>query len=409
MKQIFFSGHRSFENHGCEAIIRSTVQRIRHFFPQTNFIVPSNNVDRDREFWPDHADYGVKLLDCLQPTPAMRILTQAKKYIPSLNQTYSPHLISSLARAHIDESDLVLAVGGDNYSDDYSLPFLPTTLDRYALSREKPVYLWGASVGPFDRRPQYERYIAWHLSRFAGVLVRERLSLAYCTDSLQLRNVRLVADPAFQLAPVPLPVGIEENLPPLEEAILVNVSPLILRRLGGQSGRFLGALAEGLADVAGATGSRLILLPHVMAYASSNRDSVALEALGSELDRLNQPWNFIRKPLNAAQIKQLISKSRALIAARTHATIAAMSQGVPVVSIGYSIKAVGINDAVFGHRDYVLDYRHLNRDGVASALSLAIDAGSYSEHEYVRSQRRLADDAVGLLNDHLVRERESVT
>lgn len=41
--------------------------------------------------------------------------------------------------------------------------------------------------------------------------------------------------------------------------------------------------------------------------------------------------------------------------ARTHATVAALSQKVPTTSIAYSIKAKGINHDLFGHTNFVLE------------------------------------------------------
>ena len=46
---------------------------------------------------------------------------------------------------------------------------------------------------------------------------------------------------------------------------------------------------------------------------------------------------------------------RFFIGARTHATIAAFSMGVPTISIAYSVKAKGINRDLFGDADVVLE------------------------------------------------------
>jgi colanic acid/amylovoran biosynthesis protein len=77
--------------------------------------------------------------------------------------------------------------------------------------------------------------------------------------------------------------------------------------------------------------------------------------------------------LNAPQTKQLIAGCRYFIGARTHATIAAMSSGVPTLSIAYSVKARGINLDLFGHERYVLDTRQLDANGLAAGLALLRD------------------------------------
>ena len=56
----------------------------------------------------------------------------------------------------------------------------------------------------------------------------------------------------------------------------------------------------------------------------------------------------------------MISKCRAFIGARTHATIAAYSSCVPTLVVGYSVKARGIARDLFGSEEhYVLPVQAL--------------------------------------------------
>lgn len=51
-----------------------------------------------------------------------------------------------------------------------------------------------------------------------------------------------------------------------------------------------------------------------------------------------------------------------MIAARTHASIAAYSQAVPTLVVGYSVKALGIATDLFGTSDnYVIPVQNLKR------------------------------------------------
>jgi colanic acid/amylovoran biosynthesis protein len=52
---------------------------------------------------------------------------------------------------YLDDAAAVLSVGGDNYSLDYGVPKLFTDLDDIVLEKKKPLAIWGASVGPFQR------------------------------------------------------------------------------------------------------------------------------------------------------------------------------------------------------------------------------------------------------------------
>ena len=67
-----------------------------------------------------------------------------------------------------------------------------------------------------------------------------------------------------------------------------------------------------------------------------------------ELTDLGNAVNIMPSEFNASQIKQVISQFHFFIGARTHATIAAFSSGVPTISIAYSVKAKGINKDLLG-------------------------------------------------------------
>jgi colanic acid/amylovoran biosynthesis protein len=71
---------------------------------------------------------------------------------------------------------------------------------------------------------------------------------------------------------------------------------------------------------------------------------------------------------NAVQTKYVISYLRFFIGARAHPVIAALSSGVPTVSIAYSVKACGINRDMFGNQEMVLQARNLSSTSLREAL-----------------------------------------
>jgi colanic acid/amylovoran biosynthesis protein len=58
--------------------------------------------------------------------------------------------------------------------------------------------------------------------------------------------------------------------------------------------------------------------------------------------------------LNAVQYKGFIARMRFFVGARTHATIAAYSNAVPTMVLGYSVKSKGIAKDLFGEEKLVL-------------------------------------------------------
>lgn len=391
MAKIFLSGHRDFGNRGCEAIVRSTVDIVRKAMPGAEFVVPSTHIERDRALWPEAETYGVAFRECLRQSVSMRVFGKARKRVEWLNHRYPPMGPPVEACRLIDECDAVLAVGGDNYSEDYSLPFLPLVLDRYAMDQGKPVVLWGASVGPFKGSEAYERFMAQHVQRYSRVHVRESHSEAYCRDVLGAQRVLRFADPAFALSS-----DAEYSLDVVQgEHIGVNISPVVLGKLGDKAEAFLEELMWALKTVQQRHALNVLLVPHVMAYAGPNDDRRSLRWLRERLEAHGVSNTEITDELNAAQLKTLIGGCRVFMGARTHSTIAAMSMGVPVISIGYSVKATGINELVFGDARYVMDYRRLQASALVERIEDALSTGGAALDVEARSQFREDAEAAG--------------
>ena len=116
----------------------------------------------------------------------------------------------------LDNAAALLAVGGDNLSFDYG--FFATLLFfsplHAAVRRGVPAIVWAASIGPFSKKPEWEKRFADLLRRVDLITVRETLTQDYLETIGVRDNVRRAADPAFLLpaSPVELPDDIERTL-----------------------------------------------------------------------------------------------------------------------------------------------------------------------------------------------------
>ena len=82
------------------------------------------------------------------------------------------------------------------------------------------------------------------------------------------------------------------------------------------------------------------------------------------------------------QLKGYILRCRFFIGARTHATIAAYSTGVPTLVLGYSVKSRGIAKDIFGtDKGYVLPIEKL-----------------YSAEDLLESYHHLKENEAGIKN-----------
>ncbi len=89
----------------------------------------------------------------------------------------------------------------------------------------------------------------------------------------------------------------------------------------------------------------MVLVPHVTWRSSDDR-----YPLGDIYREFRGDKRVLMLPggLNAPQTKGYISRCRFFVCARTHASIAAYSTGVPTLVLGYSVKARGIARDLFG-------------------------------------------------------------
>lgn len=354
--KFYLSGQRGFDNRGCEAIIRSTVDLVRKRFPGAEFVVPSDNLALDMAQWPDAAAEGVRFVPSRPPG---RILTQlwtrALDRFPFLAHGVVRMPMSRSLKADIASCDAVLSTGGDIYSLDYRAPARIATMDAIAMRLGKPVFLWCASVGPFDGSPALARSLFKHLSRFDRIFVREDLSLEYLRKN-GLRNVERTSDPAFHLkcsapANFALPaVGAGGR------RIGINLSP-IASAINRDSGLSLYVQIKDFIASAAGPEDQIVILPHVtpLAGEGKNDDGIPNWQLWDVLPKsMLERTIVVPSTLNATEYKWVISQLDMLVAARTHATIGAFSTGIPTISLAYSIKAVGLNRDVFGHDRFVI-------------------------------------------------------
>ena len=351
-------GNGSYQNRGCEAIVRGTLEILRREFgPDVRAQAGIYAVERlVKEQNAAETDAAVRSfsLDGLRPRWS-RVWweMQANKRLGTAFVAQHHPLVEPLAGACV-----ALEVGGDNYSINHhnGKPEIFMGMDRCIQKRRIPVVLWGASVGPFDADPVFAPRMFKHLRQLAGIFVRETESLEYLRAHGVSENVQLVADPAFVMNPVePPPAKIGLPLP--EGAIGINLSPMVAFYRGKNSATAdlneWQDICVGLVKAVAALKRPILLIPHVGSADPANDDFRLLQTLGQRVSgQVAVPVQVLPPGLSAAELKWIIGRCAIFAGARTHSTIAALSSGVPTLSIAYSLKARGINRDLYGNLDY---------------------------------------------------------
>jgi len=340
MKIMMFA-HGGSLNRGCEAIVRSSSKLIKEGMSNTSIMLASDR---------PHTDTDIHTVDVVFDGSrsslkkySLHWFVAALQYKLFGQDSYALGVIESNIINRIHETDVCLSIGGDNYC--YGETPNWYEIDRRIKNKGKKLVLWGCSIGEEDMS---EQKLA-DLKRFDLIIARE--SLTY--DNLLkhgLRNVKLSADPAFTMeqSKLPLPAGWREG-----NTIGINFSPLVWK-MNEQS---RDAVKELVSHIIDKTDMTIAFTPHVI-YDGNND----YEVLQQYYEEFKDTGRVVLLPdnLNATEYKGYIARMRMFIGARTHATIAAYSNLVPTMVLGYSVKSKGIAKDIFGEEKLVLGLEQLS-------------------------------------------------
>lgn len=357
MRYILFP-HGGSGNHGCEAIVRST-----KLILDGDLELYSNATSEDLK-------YGLQDV-CSIIKPALTAIHKDGTYVAAQLRRLilgQKDALDCLAFRNVLNAGrgaaAYLSIGGDNYC--YGMPRHIMLVNRHLKKQRVPMILWGCSIEPDSMRGE----LLEDLRLFDLIIARE--SLTY--DALKEHGISkavLCPDPAFVMKvgePI-LPDGFDEG-----NTVAINVSPMARSFASGKSELLIKNYERLIAWILRNTDMKVALLPHVVWSHNDDREALALLA-GRFAD---EPRVVEVVDQNAEQLKGVISKCSFLVAARTHASIAAYSTCVPTLVLGYSVKAKGIAKDLFGTYDgYVKPVQNLQtEDDITHAFEKLMDKES---------------------------------
>lgn len=342
MKKIYLYAHGGSGNHGCEAIVRSTVSLIEKIDFEKIILISSSpeedkfyGIDEICEVRKDVQPYSKFSFEFFKAYFALKI---KKDYIPLDKMGYRQ------AIADMQPGDIALSIGGDNYC----YADVKKYIMLHSLMKEKgaKTVLWGCSVEPSLLS---DKVIAEDLSKYDLITARETIS--YEALKTVNKNTVLVADTAFILDTVK---SNKENQ--FKDSVGINISPMIIGN-ESESGVALANYKNMIEWILSDTDLNIVLVPHVMWDGGDDR--IPCQLLYDHYKDSGRV--FIIEDCNCMELKGVISGCRFFVGARTHSTIAAYSSGIPTLVVGYSVKSRGIAKDLFGtYENYVLPVQSLN-------------------------------------------------
>ena len=343
-KKILIYGVSTYKNRGVEAIINSTLNQIDT--SKYDISIASYDLSYNTKFYKDK----VKYIDHYK----INNLTEEEKKLEEkyYNMPFDYHNFELLYQSDVvkemENADICISAGGDNYC--YPPCSWLYALDEKSHSLGKNTVLWGSSL--FEEIDDLE--LIENLNNFDVLVIRESLTLNAVKDIVDEDKIVFAKDPAFslKLKRVKLNDWYKKN----KDYVILNVSPLTIKNEDGYN-----SIVSLINHILNKTKYSVCLLPHVTTEECSDLD--ILRDLKKEFK--NERVYLEKGKYDCQELKYIISKSKLVVAARTHASIAAYSTCVPTLVIGYSVKSKGIAKDLFGtYENYVIDSNELTDESI---------------------------------------------
>lgn len=338
--KIILTPHGGSCNHGCEAIVKSTVNMLKN----VDFELFSSSLEED-------VRYGLgnycKLSVSQKPINRFSIQYLLAR-INGDSEEFDKLAFEPIIKA-AKRSDMMLSIGGDNYC--YGVNNHILLINKFIRESGKKTVLWGCSI---ENEVVENEKVFKDLAAFDLIIARESITYKALRKK-GLRNVKLFPDPAFQLERIdkPLPEGFK-----IRNTVGINISPMIISH-EKKKGTTLENYISLIKHILKTTEMNVALIPHVIW--AHNDDRGPLSSLYDHF--VHSKRVILLEDASASELKGYIARCRFFIAARTHASIAAYSECVPTLVIGYSIKARGIARDIFGtEENYVIPVQSLSKN-----------------------------------------------
>ncbi|MGD9155618.1 MAG: polysaccharide pyruvyl transferase family protein [Bacillota bacterium] len=261
------------------------------------------------------------------------------------------------------DCDLIFDIyGGDSFADIYGLKnFFCAFLIRSLLVPKKCKYILAPqTIGPFKHT--IAKYPAkWLLYRADMVFIRDNLS-EECVRSIANKvTIQRTSDVAFVL-----PYRYDKVNPiNKKKKIGVNISGMLYNNAfaADQADSFKKKILAIIRFFYEKGDCEVHLIPHVVGKTDSRtNDLTACKEVKAAYPNVILPAMF-KSPIEA---KSYIASLDLLIGSRMHATIAALSAGVPVIPMSYSRKFEGLFDSL-GY-EFLVDALHSSQNDTVQQI-----------------------------------------
>lgn len=361
MKEIVLCNYTSSKNRGCDAIVKSTADALHRHGLYCVLGVHNRKYDEKFGFSEfDRIEYYTELWN----KPVQRIFSLILEKF--FKDTYKANEIRQKQIWNVLKTGIAFNVGGDTYC--YGRHIASLTLNEYCIRNGIPSIFWGFSI---DEGAMKDPLILEDLKKYTMLFPRESLSTQLLIGAgIPKNRIFQMADPAFTLRAqeVELPLQMKNH-----QTVAINISPAVTLNAKNKELLYENYITL-IEKILNESDMNIALLPHVYAENDFTQEDLL------ELSRIKDHFKdddrvfVISDFYTSRELKYIISNCRFLFTARTHASIAGYSSGIPTIVIGYSIKAKGIALDLFGtYENYVIECQNFtSRNDLSDSYSFLL-------------------------------------
>ncbi|MCB1685446.1 MAG: polysaccharide pyruvyl transferase family protein [Pseudomonadales bacterium] len=340
-------------NMGGQAMLEAALDELRKNAPEATFRLFSLDAAADRTINP-HPD-----LEIVNASPAKLMITS---FLVSLLILLVPILRTRLRSFRpllldqVSTCDAMVDLAGIAFVDGRGWPLLiyNTAVCLPSFATGVPHYKLSQALGPFQQRLNrtVARYVLNHCAR---VIARGHLS-AENLKTVGLQKPEILPDVSFALELNESDWQAARELLPSdfrEPWVTVSPSRIVQTLSEAQGGHYLDALSEFVHGLR-STGVPVVIAPHSLATGRSKNNDLDCAAALAGRFQADPEVIHVDAPPNARVLRALFGLSRCVVSSRFHACVAAVSTGVPVITLAWGHKYHDLL-APFGLEHFILD------------------------------------------------------
>ncbi|AYY14896.1 hypothetical protein EF847_21625 [Actinobacteria bacterium YIM 96077] len=383
-------------NRGAEAMVTTTIGRIRERDSDASFLLMSYFPDRDRELVQDDA---VQVVDARPARTVVQWLFSLSSRITRILGLRLPDSMLPSSVRSLRRCDALFDVSGISFHDGRLAVVAYNLMCVWpALLLKVPVVRLSQAMGPF-RHPLNRIPARWVTSRSLHTFARGNLTAGYVRQ-LGVRSDRwsIAADLAFAYRPGDSLTSENEEAVNKLRAHLERIrdggtsvvalvpSSLVWKKMAREGGDYV-SLLHGLIGDLHQRGLHVLVMPNATRAdtdASRNNDIAVIRKLRERID--TDPANvdsdgvsYVDVDLNTASIRSLVGLCTLLVTSRFHAMVAALALGVPTLVMGWSHKYEEVLD-MFGSTADAVDFSAAEKNVLPMVDRLL------AEHDAVRGR-----------------------